>query len=47
VEESDYLKGKLVDVSRYTVAADGKTLKILDHNIRTGRTNAYTATKQP
>ena len=47
VEESDYQKGKLVDVARMTVAADGKTLHVVDHNIRTDHTLRYTADKQP
>jgi hypothetical protein len=47
VEESDYQKGKLVDVERMSVAADGKTLHIVDHNMRTDRTLRYTADKQP
>jgi hypothetical protein len=47
VEESDYQKGKLVDVERMTVTADGKTLHVVDHNIRTDRTTRYTADKQP
>jgi hypothetical protein len=47
VEESDYQKGKLVDVTRMTVSADGKTLQIVDHNVRTNRTNRFTADKQP
>jgi hypothetical protein len=46
VEESDYQKGKLVDVTRMTVAADGKTLHVVDHNVRTNRTTRYTADKQ-
>jgi hypothetical protein len=47
VEESDYDKGKLVDVVRMTVSADGKTLHIVDHNVRANRTNRFTADKQP
>lgn len=47
VEESDYDKGKLVDVTRMTVSADGKTLHIVDHNVRMNRTTRYTADKQP
>jgi hypothetical protein len=47
VEESDYDKGKLVDVVRMTVSADGKTLQIVDHAVRTNRTNRFTADKQP
>jgi hypothetical protein len=47
VEESDYQKGKLVDVTRMTVAADGKILHVVDHDVRTNRTTRYTADKQP
>ena len=47
VEESDYQNGKLVDVSRMTVSADGKTVHVTDHNIRTDRTTRYTLNKQP
>jgi hypothetical protein len=47
VEESDYDKGKLVDVIRMTVSADGKTLHVVDHSVRTNRTTRYTADKQP
>jgi hypothetical protein len=47
VEESDYDKGKLVDVVRMTVSTDGKTLHIVDHSVRTNRTTRYSADKQP
>ena len=46
VEESDYQKGKLVDVTRMTVSADGKTLHVVDHNVRQNRTTKYTADRQ-
>jgi hypothetical protein len=47
VEESDYNKGKLVEVIRMTVSTDGKTLHIVDLNVRENRTNRYSADKQP
>jgi hypothetical protein len=47
VEESDYQNGKLVDVARMNVSADGKTMHVTDHNIRNDHTVRYTLTKQP
>ena len=47
VEESDYQNGKLVDVARMTVSADGKAVHVTDHNIRNDHTLRYTLDKQP
>jgi len=46
VEESDYQHGKLVDVERMTVSADGKTLHIVNRDVRSNRTDRFTADKQ-
>ncbi len=47
VVESDYDKGKLVNVVHMTVAADGKTLRVSDTQVLSGRVMRYTMTKQP
>lgn len=45
-EESDRKGGKLVDVTRMAISADGRTMTIVDHNQVTGTKNTYTAVKQ-
>jgi hypothetical protein len=45
-EESDKKAGKVIDVTRFTVSADGHTLTVVDENKLSGRTSKYFATKQ-
>jgi hypothetical protein len=47
VVESDYDKGKRVETVHMTVAANGKTMHIIDSQLLTGRTLRYTMDKQP
>jgi hypothetical protein len=47
VVESDYSHGKLVERVTRTVSADGKTLHIIDSQLRTGGVMRYTEDKQP
>jgi hypothetical protein len=47
VLESDYDKGKLVETTRRTVSADGKTVHVVDTDVRSGRINKWTMDKQP
>lgn len=47
VIESDYDKGKLVETIQFTVAADGKHIRVVDSHLRTGRVSHYTLDKQP
>jgi hypothetical protein len=46
VVESDYSHGKLVETEQMTVSTDGKTLQIVDSQLRTGRVTRYTLDKQ-
>jgi hypothetical protein len=47
VEESDYLHGKLVETLHMKVAADGKTMHVVDTPLQTGQVTRYTLDKQP
>lgn len=47
VVESDYEHGKLVETVHMTVAADGKTVNIVDAHLNEGRTLRYHLDKQP
>jgi hypothetical protein len=47
IEETDTRDGKVVDVYRMTVSADGKTMTIVDKDVRRGTTSQYTMVKQP
>ena len=44
-EETDELNGKPVSVVRMTVAADGKTMTIVERDIKAGTSSRFTATK--
>ncbi len=46
IEETDKFKGKVVSVSRITVAPDGKTMSVQTENKLEGVTIKYTAEKQ-
>lgn len=46
IEESDKRQGKLVEVIRSSVSADGKTLKVEDRDLEHGTTMRYTMDKQ-
>jgi len=45
-EETDKFSGKVVGVARMTVSADGKTMSMDVHDLRTDRTFKYVAVKQ-
>jgi hypothetical protein len=47
VVESDYSHGKLVETVQMTVSADGKTLHVVDSQLRTGRVTRHIEDKQP
>jgi GH15 family glucan-1,4-alpha-glucosidase len=46
IEETDKRDGKVVEVSKITVAPDGKTMTVVATNKLTGRTSTYVAEKQ-
>ena len=46
LQETDELNGKSVSVVRMTVAADGKTMTIVEKDIEAGTSSRFTATKQ-
>lgn len=46
IEETDKRGGTVTDVSKMTVAPDGKTMTVVDNNKLTGRVSTYVATKQ-
>lgn len=46
IEETDKRDGKVVDVSTMTVAANGKTMTVVDNDKVTGRTSTFVAKKQ-
>ena len=46
VEERDYRDGKLFDILRLTVSADGKTIHGTDTAVGLGRTSHFTLDKQ-
>jgi hypothetical protein len=45
-EETDELNGKPVSMVRMTVAADGKTMTIVERDIEAGTSSRFTATKE-
>jgi hypothetical protein len=45
-EETDKLGDQVISVSRMTVSADGKTMSVEAHDLRTDRTFKYVAVKQ-
>lgn len=45
VVETDWRKGKKVEVDTYTVAPDGKTMSVVEHFLDTGRVTTSTANK--
>ena len=45
-EETDELNGKPISVMRMTVAADGKTMTIVERDIEAGTRSQFTATRQ-
>jgi hypothetical protein len=47
VVETDWLKGKKVDVTTWSVSPSGKTLTIVDNDAETGFTSTAKAMKQP
>jgi hypothetical protein len=46
IEETDKRNGKVTDVAKMTVSADGKKLTVVDNNKVTDRTSTYVAVKQ-
>ena len=47
IEETDTRDGHVVDVYRMTVSADGKTMTVVDNDVRQGTTSEYKTLKQP
>lgn len=47
IEETDTRDGKVVDVYRMTVSADGKAMTVVDKDVRRGTTSQYKMLKQP
>jgi hypothetical protein len=47
IEETDIRDGKVADVYRMTVSADGKTMTVVDKDVRRGTTSQYKMIKQP
>ena len=47
VIESDYNKGKLVEIVHMTVTADGQSMHVVDSNLPTGRVTRFEMNKQP
>jgi hypothetical protein len=47
VVESDYVRGRLLDVIHMTVSADGKTIQVVDREPQTGRVIRFVLDKQP
>lgn len=47
VEETDIRNGKVEDIYRMTVSADGKTMTVVDKDVRRGTTSEYKMLKQP
>jgi hypothetical protein len=47
IEETDTRDGHVVDVYRMTVSADGKTMTVVDKDVRRGTTTEYKMLKQP
>jgi hypothetical protein len=45
VEERDYQGAKFVEIIHMTVSADGKTIKVVDTGVQTGRINHFTMDK--
>jgi hypothetical protein len=47
IEETDRRAGKVTDIIRSTVSADGKSVSVVDTNPVRGTTVSYTMLKQP
>jgi hypothetical protein len=47
IEETDSRDGKVVDIYRMTVSADGKTMTVVDKDVRRSTTSQYKMAKQP
>jgi hypothetical protein len=47
IEETDTRDGQVVDTYRMTVSADGKTMTVVDNDVRQGTTSEYKMVKQP
>lgn len=47
IEETDTRDGHVVDVYRMTVSADGKTMTVVDHDVRRNTSSEYKMLKQP
>lgn len=47
IEETDTRDGHVVDLIRMTVSADGKTMTVVDKDVRRGTTSRYKMLKQP
>jgi hypothetical protein len=47
IEETDRRGGKVTDVIRSTVSADGKSMSVVDTMPTRGTTASYTMVKQP
>jgi type V secretory pathway adhesin AidA len=47
IEETDTRDGHAVEVYKMTVSADGKTMAVVDKDIRRGTTTRYEMLKQP
>ena len=46
IEETDKFNGKVTNVSKMTVAANGKTMTIVNHDPQRDATSTFTATKK-
>jgi hypothetical protein len=47
IEETDTRDGQVADIYRMTVSADGKTMTVVDNDVRQGTTMQYKMQKQP
>jgi len=47
IEETDTRDGQVVDIYRMTVSSDGKTMAVVDNDVRQGTTSQYKMQKQP
>jgi hypothetical protein len=47
IEETDTRDGHVQDVYRMTVSADGKTMTVVDNDVRRGTSSEYKLLKQP
>ncbi|HKK46834.1 MAG TPA: hypothetical protein VJ964_15005, partial [Balneolaceae bacterium] len=46
LRETYWVKNKVGNVAVYTIAPNGKTAKVVDHNLDNGNTTTFTMTKQ-